>query len=366
MTYSIVAFDPATGELGAAVQSRWFSVGSSVPWVEPGVGAVATQSFTEVGHGPNGLRLMREGRRPPRRSPQVLASDPGEAMRQVGMVDASGTRPRTPGPRCVRYASHLVGDGVAVQANMMERSTVPAAMLAAYRGDRRRPRGAAPRGAGRRRGRGRRRARTPVRGPASWHPGRATGRRRSRGRGASTCGSRTSRCAGRRAGPGPVGGARLRGDGRGRGGGRPWRRGGRRGGERAVEGIGARRRPDPAVARRRPGAGGTPRRGARRARPGDRRSSRVPASTCAGSPSRATSRAATPSCRPSASSDGGRRTRRGANGCDRPPRGWEGDGRSQSRRRLVFDCSSVVYSVVLQLFDRFGSRGLRPCTACVQ
>ena len=62
MTYSIVAFDPATGELGVAVQSRWFGVGSSVPWVEPGVGAVATQSFTEVGHGPNGLRLMREGR----------------------------------------------------------------------------------------------------------------------------------------------------------------------------------------------------------------------------------------------------------------------------------------------------------------
>ena len=77
MTYSIVAFDAATGELGAAVQSRWFGVGSSVPWVEPGVGAVVTQSFTEVGHGPNGLRLMREGRTATEALAEVLASDPG-------------------------------------------------------------------------------------------------------------------------------------------------------------------------------------------------------------------------------------------------------------------------------------------------
>lgn len=134
MTYSIVAFDPATGELGAAVQSRWFGVGSSVPWVEPGVGAVVTQSFTEVGHGPNGLRLMHEGRTATEALAEVLSSDPGEAVRQVGMVDASGDAAAHTGSRCVRYASHLVGDGVAVQANMMERSTVPAAMLAAYDG----------------------------------------------------------------------------------------------------------------------------------------------------------------------------------------------------------------------------------------
>jgi uncharacterized Ntn-hydrolase superfamily protein len=134
MTYSIVASDPATGELGAAVQSRWFGVGSSVPWVEPGVGAVATQSFTEVAHGPNGIRLMREGRTAVEALADVLASDPGEGVRQVGMVDAAGIAGAHTGSRCVRYASHLVGDGVAVQANMMERSTVPAAMLAAFRG----------------------------------------------------------------------------------------------------------------------------------------------------------------------------------------------------------------------------------------
>jgi len=134
MTYSIVAIDPATGELGAAVQSRWFGVGSSVPWVEPGVGAVVTQSFTEIEHGPNGLRLMREGRTAAEALSEVLAADPGEAVRQVGMVDARGNAAAHTGSRCVRYASHVVGDGVAVQANMMERSTVPAAMLAAFEG----------------------------------------------------------------------------------------------------------------------------------------------------------------------------------------------------------------------------------------
>src|SRR4029079_9388858 len=118
MTYSIVAIDPATGELGAAVQSRWFGVGSSVPWVEPGVGAVVTQSFTEIEHGPNGLRLMREGRTAAEALSEVLAADPGEAVRQVGMVDARGNAAAHTGSRCVRYASHVVGDGVAVQANM--------------------------------------------------------------------------------------------------------------------------------------------------------------------------------------------------------------------------------------------------------
>ena len=98
MTYSIVAFDPATGELGVAVQSRWFSVGSGVPWVEPGVGAVATQSFTEAAHGPNGLRLMREGRT----AAEALAAGPGVRSGRGRAPGGHGrrraaTRPRTPG-----------------------------------------------------------------------------------------------------------------------------------------------------------------------------------------------------------------------------------------------------------------------------
>jgi uncharacterized Ntn-hydrolase superfamily protein len=134
MTYSIAALDAGTGELGVAVQSRWFSVGSVVPWVEPGVGAVATQSFAEIAHGWNGLRLLREGRSAGEALAEVLRDDPDERLRQVGIVDAGGHAAAHTGLGCVRYASHMAAPGVSVQANMMERPTVPAAMLAAYRG----------------------------------------------------------------------------------------------------------------------------------------------------------------------------------------------------------------------------------------
>jgi uncharacterized Ntn-hydrolase superfamily protein len=133
MTYSIVALDPITGDLGVAVQTRWFGVGAWVPWVEAGVGVVATQSFTEPGHGWNGLRLMREGRSAPEALAAVLAADADEAVRQVGIVDALGRSAAHTGARCVRFASHLTEPGISVQANMMERATVPAAMLAAFR-----------------------------------------------------------------------------------------------------------------------------------------------------------------------------------------------------------------------------------------
>ena len=90
MTYSIVALDLATGQLGVAAQSRWFNVGSAVPWVEAGVRAVATQSFVEIAHGPNGLRLMRGGRSAAEALAEVVAGDTGEDVRQLGMVDAVG------------------------------------------------------------------------------------------------------------------------------------------------------------------------------------------------------------------------------------------------------------------------------------
>lgn len=134
MTYSIVALDPETGELGVAVQSRWLNVGGLVPWVEPGVGAVATQSFVEVAHGYNGLRLMREGLSAPDALARLLRDDPQAEMRQVGIVDASGGSAAHTGLGCVRFASHLVAPGVTTQANIMEKATVPAAMLAAFRG----------------------------------------------------------------------------------------------------------------------------------------------------------------------------------------------------------------------------------------
>lgn len=132
MTYSIVARDAATGELGVAVQTRWFAVGAGVPWAEPGVGAVATQSFTLEAHGPDGLALLREGRSASEALAALVESDPDEDVRQLGIVDAGGRAAAHTGARCVPEAGHLAGDGVSVQANMMERPTVWPAMLAAY------------------------------------------------------------------------------------------------------------------------------------------------------------------------------------------------------------------------------------------
>lgn len=134
MTYSIAARDPVSGELGVAVQSRWFNVGYAVPWVEAGLGAVATQSFIEVAHGPDGLALLRAGRSPEDALAELVAADDGEVLRQVGIVDAAGRAAAHTGTACVPWASHLVGPGVTVHANMMERASVPAAMLAAYLG----------------------------------------------------------------------------------------------------------------------------------------------------------------------------------------------------------------------------------------
>ena len=113
---------------GWRVQSRYFSVGSVVPWAEPGV-AVATQSFTEVSYGPRGLQLMRAGASALEALESLLAGDDGSDLRQVAMVDANGSVAVHTGARCVEAAGHAVGDGVSAQANMMERDTVWAAML---------------------------------------------------------------------------------------------------------------------------------------------------------------------------------------------------------------------------------------------
>ena len=134
MTYSIVARDPSTGDLGVAVQTRWFAVGAGVAWVEPGIGAVATQSFSEDAYGFHGLRLLREGRTAPDALGDLVAQDADPEVRQVGIVDASGGAAAHTGIRCVRFASHLVVPNVTVHANMMERPTVPAAMLATFLG----------------------------------------------------------------------------------------------------------------------------------------------------------------------------------------------------------------------------------------
>ena len=133
-TYSIVAHDPETGQLGVAVQSHWFSTGSIVTWAEAGVGAVATQSLVDPSYGPLGLELLRMGRSPEEALKGLLAADSGFEVRQVGMVDVQGRVAVHTGARCIPEAGHHVGKGYTTQANLMERNTVPDAMARAYEG----------------------------------------------------------------------------------------------------------------------------------------------------------------------------------------------------------------------------------------
>jgi uncharacterized Ntn-hydrolase superfamily protein len=119
--------------MGVAVQSHFFSVGSVVSWAEPGVGAVATQSLVEASYGPRGLELIRAGRSAPEALHLLLSQDPGEAVRQVAIVDRNGRVAVHTGGRAIKEAGHRLGEQVSVQANMMRRETVWDAMLAAYR-----------------------------------------------------------------------------------------------------------------------------------------------------------------------------------------------------------------------------------------
>ncbi|MBI4548691.1 MAG: DUF1028 domain-containing protein [Ignavibacteriae bacterium] len=132
-TYSIVARDSVTGEMGVAVQSHWFSVGSLVTWAEAGVGAVATQSFVDPAYGPLGLELMRARKTAKQALEGLLASDPGEAVRQVAMIDAKGNVAAHTGRKCIPDAGHIVGEQFSVQANLMLNDKVWPAMAAAYR-----------------------------------------------------------------------------------------------------------------------------------------------------------------------------------------------------------------------------------------
>ena len=131
-TYSIVARDAATGELGVAVQSHWFSVGPIVPWAEAGVGAVATQSFVDPSYGPLGLALMRTGKSAPEALQALLAADKGREVRQVAMIDAQGRVAAHTGKNCIAAAGHHVGENYSVQANLMDKDTVWPAMARAF------------------------------------------------------------------------------------------------------------------------------------------------------------------------------------------------------------------------------------------
>jgi len=131
-TFSIVARDPQTGDMGVAVQSHWFSVGSIVSWAEAGVGAVATQSFVDPGYGLKGLGLMRAGASAPDALKQLVKEDPQPDGRQVAMIDAQGRIDAFTGKAAVAAAGHIVGTQFSVQANMMANEKVWPAMAEAY------------------------------------------------------------------------------------------------------------------------------------------------------------------------------------------------------------------------------------------
>jgi len=131
-TYSIVARDSSTGELGVAVQSHWFSVGPIVPWARAGIGAVATQSLVDPAYGPLGLELMASGRSASQALIALLAADADREVRQVAMIDANGDVAAHTGHLAIIAAGHSMGDQYSVQANLMDRETVWPAMAQAY------------------------------------------------------------------------------------------------------------------------------------------------------------------------------------------------------------------------------------------
>ena len=130
-TYSIVAYDSATGQFGAAVQSHWFKV-ANVIWAKPNVGAVATQSLVDFAYGPLGIEMMKLGKTATQALEGLKASDPNYHVRQVAMIDNRGNVAAHTGDKCIAEAGHQIGHNYSVQANLMENPTVPAAMATAF------------------------------------------------------------------------------------------------------------------------------------------------------------------------------------------------------------------------------------------
>ncbi|MCP4705656.1 MAG: DUF1028 domain-containing protein [candidate division Zixibacteria bacterium] len=130
-TYSIVAYDSTTGQFGAAVQSHWFKV-ADVIWLEPGVGAVATQSLVDFTYGPLGLEMMKNGKSAKQSLEGLLVSDPDNNVRQVAMIDKNCVISTHTGDKCIAEAGHQVGKNYSVQANLMRNNTVWSAMAEAF------------------------------------------------------------------------------------------------------------------------------------------------------------------------------------------------------------------------------------------
>ncbi len=132
-TFSIVARDSLTGEMAVGVQSHWFSVGTSVPWAEAGVGAIATQSFVDKSYGPKGLELLKKGFTAKQALDSLTKADPGRDVRQVAIVDNKGNVAAHTGKSCIQYAKQIMGIGFSVQSNMMLGPMVCENMARAFR-----------------------------------------------------------------------------------------------------------------------------------------------------------------------------------------------------------------------------------------
>jgi uncharacterized Ntn-hydrolase superfamily protein len=131
-TFSIVGCDPATGELGVAVASKYFSVGSVVPWAKADVGAIATQAWVNKDYGIDGLELLERGFTPHEIIDSLTADDPGAERRQIGIVDKNGSAATYTGPGCMPWAGGMIGNNCAAQGNILGSDSVVTAMVAAF------------------------------------------------------------------------------------------------------------------------------------------------------------------------------------------------------------------------------------------
>lgn len=127
-TFSIVARDPATGEIGVALESHWFAIGSLCPWAEAGVGAVVTQSVINVSFGPKGLELLRQGKTAQQALDSLIESDEGREFRQVAIIDAQGNVAAWTGKKCIQAAGFVTGKQFAAQGNLLLNDTTWNAM----------------------------------------------------------------------------------------------------------------------------------------------------------------------------------------------------------------------------------------------
>jgi uncharacterized Ntn-hydrolase superfamily protein len=127
-----VAFDPKTGDLGVAVQSKFFGVGSVVPWAKAKAGAVATQAFANTTYGPEGLKLLEARKKPADVIQRLTSRDKERESRQVAVIDAKGRVAAFTGKECFAWAGHFVGTNFSAQGNILAGEQVVAAMAGAF------------------------------------------------------------------------------------------------------------------------------------------------------------------------------------------------------------------------------------------